>query len=144
MAAHGVLASQVAVLKPDARDWPDTRPCLTISKARRKLMAAKAKRCRVPYTVSAQRFDFAAGRDSTGFQNSNCQETDLPFWNRAQAPCEWSGGSSARRMGVAGFLTLDNGTPVRLSSPMTQNSFRGGTNLRPSLTGVSSVLPGGP
>jgi hypothetical protein len=47
-------------------------------------------------------------------------------------------------MGVAGFLTLDNGTPVRLSSPMTQNSFRGGTNLRPSLTGVSSVLPGGP
>lgn len=96
--------------------------------------------------------------DASGFQNNHCFECDwsvslqdvpdvirwsvrydLPFGpgraHLAQGPLAhvlggWAFGS---------FLTWDNGTPIRVTSPNDSNSFGGGTNMRPALTGISPV-----
>ena len=97
--------------------------------------------------------------DASGFQNNHCFECDwsvslqdvpdvirwsvrydLPFgpghrW-LARGPLAhvlggWAFGS---------FFQWDNGTPIRVTSPNDSGSFGGGTNMRPTLTGVSPVL----
>jgi hypothetical protein len=42
--------------------------------------------------------------------------------------------------GVAALATWDTGTPIRVTSPNDSNSFGGGVNMRPNLTGISPVL----
>lgn len=44
---------------------------------------------------------------------------------------------------VGTFYTYDSGLPVTLSSPNFCNCFGGGTSMRPTVTGLSTVVPGG-
>ncbi|MGE3512392.1 MAG: hypothetical protein AB7N65_26300, partial [Vicinamibacterales bacterium] len=93
------------------------------------------------------------------FQNVHCQRCDWSIspqdithvtrWSlRYDLP--FGGGRSWLRRGplarifgdwgIAALVSWDSGLPVRLTSPNDSNSFGGGVNVRPNLTGVSPVL----
>lgn len=97
--------------------------------------------------------------DATGFQNNNCFECDrsislqdVPDVLRWSVRYDFPFGPGHGRLergplaqviggwAVASFVQWDNGTPLRLSSPNDSNSFGGGTNMRPTLTGESPEL----
>ncbi|SDF06044.1 carboxypeptidase regulatory-like domain-containing protein [Terriglobus roseus] len=44
---------------------------------------------------------------------------------------------------VGSFYTFDSGLPVTVSSPNFCNCFGGGTSMRPTVTGISTAVPGG-
>ncbi len=97
--------------------------------------------------------------EAAGFQNNHCFDCDwslsaqdvpdvirwsvrydLPF---GPGRARLSDGPLSQLLGgwaVASFVTWDNGTPVRLTSPNDSNSFGGGTSMRPNSTGISPVI----
>ncbi len=97
--------------------------------------------------------------DASGFQNNHCFDCDwsvsvqdIPDVIRWSVRYDLPVGPGSTRLSsgvlsqvlggwaIASFFQWDNGTPVRLTSPNDSNSFGGGTNMRPTTTGVSPVI----
>jgi hypothetical protein len=89
--------------------------------------------------------------DANGFQNNHCVECDWSVslqdvpdilrWSvRYDLPYRGPLAGVLGGWAVASFVQWTGGTPVRLTSPNDSNSFGGGTNMRPNVTGVSPVL----
>ena len=72
---------------------------------------------------------------SAGASATTCR-SDLDGRGSIRACCRrcWAAGA------LPTFATWDSGTPIRVLSPNDSNSFGGGTNMRPNLTGTSPVI----
>ncbi len=96
---------------------------------------------------------------SPGFQNNNCFSCDrslsyqhIPDVVRISYRYELpfgvgkpmvNHGVMARVVGgwaLAGFISLENGTPITVTSPNDSNSFGGGSGMRPNATGQKASL----